>query len=191
MTPNDGTIIELDKKKIALGIFGSLVFVAAGIWLVTLDDARVVSEKGFRLLFNSPLVAHSAGIAAIAAFGLLGFFLTKKIFDRKPGLVFNAEGLVDNAGANAPGLIPWDEIEGYHILEISGQKMLIVMVTDPQKYIARGNALKRKLNAANFNMAGSPISITTRTLRADLNQLIFLFNRYHTKYGRSILSDIT
>jgi hypothetical protein len=184
MNSHDETIIEIDRRKIALGIAGTLAFVVIGIWLVMLDDSRIATSRGFRLFMNSPLLAHVLGVLAILFFGGVAIFLIKKIFDRKPGLVFNSEGLVDNAGATAAGLIPWDEIEGYQVLEISRQKMLIVMVSDPDKYVARGNALRRKLNAANYNMAGSPISISTRTLKTSFDELVFLFRRYHTKYAR-------
>jgi hypothetical protein len=184
MTANDETVIELDRRKIVLGFVGTVVFVAVGIWLVMLDDSRVASGKSFRLLMNSPLLAHALGVVSILFFGALGVFLVKKVFDKKPGLVFSAGGLLDNAGATAAGLIPWEDIDGYDVLEISGRKMLIVMVGDPQRYIERGNAVRRRLNLANFNMAGSPISISTRTLRTNLDELIDLFERYFTKYGR-------
>lgn len=184
MTPNDESVIELDRRKIMLGIAGTIVFVVIGVWLVMLDDTRVATESGFRLLMNNPLLAHGLGVASILLFGTLGVFWIKKLVDKKPGLIFNAEGIVDNAGGAEAGLIPWNEIEGYQIFEISGTKMLMVMVSDPQKYVARGNTLKRKLNAANLNMAGSPISITSKTLATSFDDLVSLFESYHIKYAR-------
>ena len=177
------TIIPLNRRKIALAAIGCLVLVGAGVWLVSLDDSRVISERGFRLFFNSPFVAHGLGWLAIAFFGGLAVFSVKKFFDKTPGLVFNGKGITDNAGLNAAGFIPWEEVEGYQVFEMSGQKMLVIIVNDPEKYASRGNLLKRKLNAANAQMAGSPISISANTLDVGFHDLLSLFEKYHREYG--------
>lgn len=63
------------------------------------------------------------------------------------------------------------------------QKMLVIMVTDPQKYVDRGSAIKRKLNQANFKMVGSPISISPTALKTDFSELQTAFDKYLKKYG--------
>ena len=183
MSNNEETKIPLNRRKIALAVAGCLALAGAGIWLVSLDDSRIISERGFRLLFNSPLFAHGLGWVAVAVFGALVVFFVKKFFDKTPGMVFNREGIIDNSGLNSAGLIPWDEVEGYDVLEMSGQRMLVIVVSDPDKYASRGNLLKRKLNAANAQMAGSPISISTNTLDIGFQDLISLFEKYHREYG--------
>ena len=65
------------------------------------------------------------------------------------------------------------------------QKMLVIMVTDPQKYVDRGSAIKRKLNQANFNMVGSPISISATALKTNFSELQSLFDEYQQKYGNA------
>ena len=183
MSNNEETKIPLDRRKIALAVAGCLALAGAGIWLVSLDDSRIVSERGFRLLFNSPLFAHGVGWVAIALFGGLAVFSVKKFFDKTPGLVFNGEGIIDNSGLNSAGFIPWDEVEGYDVLEVSGQRMLVIVVSDPYKYASRGNLLKRKLNAANAQMAGSPISISANTLDIGFQDLLSLLEKYHREYS--------
>ena len=177
------TVIPLNRRKIALAAIGCLVVVGAGVWLVSLDDARVISDRGFRLFFNNPVYAHGAGWLAIAFFGALAVFSVKKFFDKTPGLVFDAKGITDNAGMNSAGFIPWEEVDGYDVFEMSGQKMLVIIVNDPGKYASRGNFLKRKLNAANAQMSGSPISVSTNTLDVGFHDLISLFEKYHREYG--------
>ena len=178
------TIIPQNRRKIAFTVIGRLALVGAGAWLVSLDDSRVISERGFRLFLNNPLVAHSLGWLAIAFFGGVALFSIGKLFDTTPGLVFNSEGITDNAGLNAAGFIPWQEVGGYEVFEMSGQKMLVIFVRAPDKYAWRGNFMKRKLNAANAQMVGSPISIPTNTLGVGVPELISLFEEYHCKYGR-------
>ena len=183
MSNNEETKIPLNQRKIALAVLGCLALAGAGIWLVSLDDSRVISERGFRLLFNNPLFAHGLGWVAIALFGGLAVFAVKKFFDKTPGMVFNREGIIDNSGLNSAGFIPWDEVEGYDVLDMSGQRMLVIVVSDPYKYASRGNLLKRKLIAANARMAGSPISISTNALDVDFQDLISLFETYHREYS--------
>ena len=180
---SEETRIPLNRRKIAFAVIGCLMFVGAGMWLVSLDDSRVISDRGFRLFFNNPLYAHGLGWLAIAFFGGVAIFFAKKFFDKTPGLIFNAEGITDNAGMNAAGFIPWEEVDGYDVFEMSGQKMLVIIVSHPEKYASRGNFLKRKLNAANAQMAGSPISVSTNTLDVGFHELLSLFQKYHREYG--------
>ncbi len=179
----DEKIVELSKTKIALAILGTCAFVAIGIWLLFLDEAIIRTSSSYRLLFNEPMYARGLGIVSIVIFGALALFFFKKLFDKKPGLVFNNSGIVDNASAVAAGFIPWSEITGYDIFEMPQQKMLIIMVGDPQKYVERGNAVQQKLNQANFKMCGSPISISANALKINFAELISTFQQYQQKYG--------
>lgn len=54
---------------------------------------------------------------------------------------------------------------------ISGQRMLVVRVADPDKYVERGNALKRVLNRANTRMCGSPVVISANALQISFDEL--------------------
>jgi hypothetical protein len=183
MNSTDETIIELSKTKLVLLILGACAFVVAGVWLLSLDAAEIRSGRSFRFFFNEPIIVYVAGVASILCFGLGGLYGLRKLFDKRPGLIFNNSGIVDNASAVAAGFIPWSEVLGAGVYEIQKQKMLIIGVRDPQKYVGRGGALKRALNKANYKMSGSPISISSVALKIDFAELISLFNRYHQKYG--------
>ena len=183
MTSHDETIIEFSPAKTALAVFGCLAFIAIGIWMLTLDPAIVASGKSFRFFFNSPLFARILGIASILVFGGLGAMMVSRLLSKKPGMILNSDGITDNASSAAAGFIPWSDVTGIQVFEMSGQKMLVVHVTDPHKYLDRGNAVKRKLNSANLNMCGSPISISANTLKADFSELISTFEHYLKKYA--------
>ncbi len=179
MDSSDETIIELSKTKIVLLLLGAAAFVAAGIWMFSLDDASIHSHRRF----NDPLYVHGLGLVSIVFFGSCGLYALKKLFDKKPALVFNNSGIVDNASSVSPGFIPWSEVVGAEIFEIQKQKMLIIKVRDPQEYIARGGSLRQTLNKANYKMVGSPISISANTLAIKFSELTSLFDRYQRKYG--------
>ena len=186
MDSTDEKIIELSKRKIAMLLLGSLLFVAAGIWFLTFDAESIRTDSGFRLLFNSPPLAYGIGLVAITVFGFFGFQAIKQFLNKKPGLIFNSSGIVDNASSASAGFIPWSDVLGSHVFEMQGQKMLVIMVKDPEKYANQGSALKRKLNQGNFNMVGSPISISSITLKTNLSELQSLFEEYHRKFGNAI-----
>jgi len=181
MNSTDEKIIQLSKTKIALGILGSFAFVAIGVWLIMLDQTNIETSRSFRLFFNSPTVVRGLGLVAIVVFGFLAIFFIRKLFDQKPGLVFNNAGIVDNASAVAAGFIPWSEVTGSHVFEIQRQNM----VSDPQKYVDHGNALKRKLNQANYKMCGSPIAISANALKVNFSELRAIFDEYQQKYGNA------
>jgi hypothetical protein len=46
MNTPDQTIIELSRKKIALCVLGSCIFVAIGLWMVWPDDNLIQSMGG-------------------------------------------------------------------------------------------------------------------------------------------------
>jgi hypothetical protein len=52
------------------------------------------------------------------------------------------------------------------------QKFLMIFVTNPDKYISRQtNVLKRKTAEINYKSYGSPISLSTNTLKCNFDEL--------------------
>lgn len=181
MTSVDEKVIKLSKTKIVLLVLIACAFVVLGGALLSLDDATIESHRRF----NSPLLVHGVALASIVFFGLAGVFGVKKLFDKKPGLVLNSSGVIDNSSGVSAGLIPWAEILGFEIYEIHKQKMLIIKVRNPQQYIERGGAFRRALNKASHKMCGSPIAITSSALKVNFSELVSLFNEYQKKYGNA------
>jgi hypothetical protein len=175
----DETVIDLSKRKIVLLLLGASAFVAAGIWMISLGDASIQSQRRF----NDPAYVHGLGLVSIVFFGICGLVALKKLFDKKPALVFNKAGIVDNASSVSAGFIPWSQVVGAEIFQIHKQKLLIIKVRDPQEYIARGGSLRRTLNKANYKMVGSPIFIPSNVLGINFSELTSLFDRYQRKYG--------
>jgi len=181
----DQTIIEMSRKKLGLLILGSCAFVAIGIWLFSLDPASIRGSPWGR----SPTLVHSIGIASIVFFGLCAIVAIPKLFDKKPGLVFANSGIIDNASSVSAGLIPWTEIIDAESFEVRRQRFLVIKVKDPQKYLDRGNRLKKLAITANYKMYGSPITISAIALKTSFPELVSIFNQYQQKYGNAKSSD--
>jgi hypothetical protein len=182
MDSTDETIIELSRKKLFLLVIGACAFVAAGAWMLSLDAEEIRASRSFTLFYKNPTFVYALGASSILFFGGCGLYGFKKMFDKGPGLVLNSAGFVDNASGVAAGFIPWSEVTGAGVYEIQGQKMLMIIVSDPRKYVERGGALKRMLNKASQRMMGSSIAISSTALKIDFPELLSLFDRYLQKY---------
>ena len=179
MRSNDEHVIELSKKKLLLITLGACVLVVLGMWLVSLDSTTIQSQHQF----SNTMFVHSVGIVSMLFFGICGVYALRKLFDKRPGLVFTDAGIVDNASGVAAGFIPWSDVVGATIFEINKRKMLIVTVKNPAKYVERGGAMRRTVNRANVTMCGSPIAISSIALKISFPELLALFREYHEKYG--------
>ena len=172
--------IPLSKTKLALLVVGSLLFVALGLWLAQLDAATIASQRRY----NNPAVMHGLGIVCALLFSATAAFGLIKLRDDRPGLAFGPDGFTDNASATAAGFVPWADVTGVGVMEFNRQRMLVVGVRDPEKYIARGGALKRMLGRANTRMCGSPVVISAHALKTDFGTLVAEFQNRIERHGR-------
>jgi len=181
MSVNDERVIPLSKGKIILTIAGALLFIVAGAWfLMASDDGSFIMEMR---RFVPPWFIHGLGIVAMVFGAAIAAYAIRKSFDTRPGLTLSAAGLVDNSSAVAAGFIPWAEVRGLDTMQIQSQRMLVVHVADPGKYIERGNAMKRALNRANASMCGSPIVISSNALQIPFDELRTEVAAYLSRYA--------
>jgi hypothetical protein len=124
----------------------------------------------------------AVAIAGVSFFGLCAIYGCFKVFDTRPGLIIDDQGFVDNSSAVAAGRILWDEVVSLNVSEIAGQRFITILVVDPQKYVERGNFFGRMLNAANTKMTGSPINISSNSLRMKFDDLVQVLTEAFEKY---------
>lgn len=159
--------IPLSKTKLFLTITGSVLFVVMGVYLFT-----TVANQQTR--FNPGLV-KGTGLAGIIFFGATGIFGIKKLFDRKPGMVIDEYGIIDNSSSIGAGFIKWQDITGIRTERVMSSSFLLIFVKDPSSLLDRKTGLKRKLMKANLDMYGTPVAITSNTLKysfANLEKLL-------------------
>jgi hypothetical protein len=185
MGATDELVIELSRSKVLLIILGACIFIALGYWCFTRDASEM---KGMPI--DDPLIVHGAGIAGMVFAGLGVIIGIRKLFDKKPGLVLNSAGIIDNSSGLSAGFIPWSDITGGEIYQIRRKKMLMIKVRNPEEFIRRGNVLRQALVRMNSKMSGSPIAITSSTLKIKFPELLARFQQYHRKYGQSMKASV-
>ena len=178
MSNQEHTIIPLSKRKLLLLILAGIAFVLAGVWLFSAAEA-VAASRGW-----SPGFVQTVGVVCMLFFGPIGGFLAWKMRDQKPGLIVGPEGIIDNSSGLSAGLIPWEDIEGFSVLNMSGQRMLLVHVRNPQEYIdAQSSTFVRKMMTVNWKAYKSPISISAVSLKCSFDELHTLLQNGLNQYS--------
>lgn len=168
-------IIALSKTKILLIAAGSLAFALLSAWIL------FTKEPDPRL--NSPR-AKAAGMAGIVFFGFCGAFAVWKCSDSKPGLIIDAEGIIDNSSAIAAGRVRWSDITGFSVSKIQGTRILNILVASPESYVAGKGWLSRMAGAANIKLVGTPINISSHSLKIDFDELARQMSEAAIRYSR-------
>jgi hypothetical protein len=162
--------IPISKKKIILLLIGSIILVIGAI-LMTIKPEKITlfHRMGFIL---SPETVRIMGVLGTVLFCAAGVFGIKKLFDKKVGLIIDKNGITDNSSALSIGLIEWKDINGIELTQVNSIKFLRIGVKNPEKYINRAkNGIKAKLMKINMNMYGSPIYITSNSLKYNFEEL--------------------
>jgi hypothetical protein len=175
----DRVVIPLSRAKTARLMLGSAFMVAASIFAMT-----IVDQTPFPVLLGV-----GAGIAGALFFGAGCLWSFVKLFDRKPGLVVDTEGIIDNASLVAAGRIAWSEIKGIELREVRSQKYVAIYVEEPGKYVKRANPLWRWLANINLKYFGTPVNISATALRTDFPKLRALLEEQFAKYSQSKLPE--
>lgn len=173
-------IIPLDRAKLGGLLVLSLIFVALGGWMLTVDLGDVVSVDGDL----DRVITITIGMMSILFFGPAAALIAYKFFDRKPGLVLSEDGFTDNSSVISAGFVPWSDVVKLKNYDISGQRSLMIAVRDPEKYIKRYGPLRRMFVRANQRWYGGPIGITANTLRIRQSELYALFQAHLDAYAQ-------
>lgn len=168
----------LSKRKLGWFLAGALVFVGLGL-LMASSPVTFIDNP----FLHDPAKIRLFGILAAVFFGVLGFFLFKKLGDSAPGLVATPEGFTDNSSGLAAGPIHWADVAALQELKIMGQPFVLVRLHDPNKYIEQQtNRFKRQLMQTNLTSYGSPIFISANTLQCTPPELYALLTARLTAY---------
>ena len=177
----DAIEIKLSKNKILLLLAGSLMFVVLGICFIINPEEFVTSVYRYKASI------FIVGTLSVIFFGACAVYGIKKLFDNTSGLIINQEGIIDNSNGTSIGLINWTDILSIQTKQVASTKFLLVLVNDPDKYLNRATGFKKKLLQANMRYYGTPLSITSSSLKCDFDDLEKIVRSSHEKFSNGKL----
>ena len=133
-------------------------------------DAAALSH--YPAKYRNPVFVHGVSYVSIVFFGLGIFVGIKKLFDDKPGLIINAQGILDNVSRFSLQPVPWQDIQGFGVAEIHKQKMLVIFLENPQPYLDSATSMQKLGFSGNAKLVGSPWVITAATLKTNFDELL-------------------
>lgn len=180
MILTEQTIVYQSKKKLVGQIIFCIAFVAVGIWILT-NKNRI--DKTFVETYRLNLFIGGLTVLVFASFLSLWIF---KLLDKKPGVLVDENGIVDNSTYISVGKIPWSDIESVKPSNYSSN-VITVILKEPAKYIDKQkNPIKKKLLKANYKKNGSPVNIQTLSLNTDNKNLINAINEHLNEFNKKI-----
>lgn len=158
--------IPLSKKKLILFFFIGLFFIIIG-YIGIIKPENFISP-----FFRNSEIIRIISIAGVLFFGIGIIYILWKLFDKKPGLIIDQKGIIDNSNATSVGLIEWSDINRIEKKQVMSTEFLILHINQPEKYIQRvKNIILKKAIEMNVKKYGSPISITCTSLEITIKEL--------------------
>ena len=171
--------IPLSKRKLIFAFIASIIFVLLGIQFI------LKPEKYISFIFRSEELITVVGYVSLLFFGVCLVYIFYKAFDKKPGLIVNKNGITDNSNFSSVGLIEWSEIIGIRTQQVMSTKFILIDVLNPEKFIQKSSKFKASLMKANLKMYGTPLSITSNSLKYNFDEMERLLKTEFDKYGNT------
>ncbi len=155
--------IPLSKTKLLFGIGASFLCIAVGYSLF--------SEMAEHQTRYPPIFVKIIGLVCILTATITSIYGIVKIFDKKAGLTIDKQGIIDNTNFVSIGLIKWSEIIDIKTERVKSSEFLLIFIKEPNKVLEKFSGIKRKLMNWNMKRYGTPLSITSKTLKCNFNDL--------------------
>jgi hypothetical protein len=165
--------IPNSKSKTTKIIFGCIVFVIISIWMWTYAETQTS---------HSPIALKIYSVIGISFFGsglILGLI---KLFDKRPGLIIDKEGIQNYMSISKGIFVSWKDIDRFETIRIASTKILLVFVCNPDKIIASESKWKQKIMKNNYRKHGTPITLGSGTLQIDFDELLEILNEGLIKF---------
>lgn len=165
-------LIPLSKTKIVLLILGCILFVVTSIFLWT------IAEEVQRF---SPLFIRIVCVAGVLLFGVIGVYTFRKLFDNKPGMIINEQGITNNTNAFGTQYIAWENVTGIDVGKVQSTRFLLIYVNNPQEIIDQQKGFKRFATKQNMKWYNTPIAISSNTLKYNFDKLLETVSDFYAK----------
>jgi len=157
--------IKTNKKKLIFLFFGSIILAFFSLWYILYPSDFV------NIITRRKELIYIVGIIGSVVFGISSIWIFFRLFDNKPGLIINEQGIIDNTNTGSIGLIKWQDIIEVRHKRIMSNSIMLIVVKEPQKYLQGVSILKRLSLKQNINNYGTPIALTSVSLDCNFDEL--------------------
>ncbi len=156
--------IPLSKAKVQKNLWIAVLFLVAGVffvskpyWFIRSTNTTVITVVGYGIMILSALIS---------------IVLLKKLNDKKPGLLIDGEGILDNFSGVAAGKIYWKDVRKISTEIVSGQSFIMIHVKNPNDYLrAQKNPIKVSMMELNQRLYQTPLNISANGLKINITDL--------------------
>jgi hypothetical protein len=163
-TAHDEFVVQYDHASLLGMTGGGLAFVAVGVSLTV--DA------------SGPLLLRVTGLVCIVFFGGWGAVAARHVASFGPALVLDREGIVDQASLARVGRIRWSAIAGFRIARVTGNRLLVIRLREPERILRDAGVPGRLVRWASLRFWGSPVVVPELILRGGGDELLAACRRF-------------
>lgn len=148
----------------------------------------ITPETFVTIMYRNPHTIRLGAIAAVLFCGAAVTYGIRKLFDKRIGLIIDENGITDNTNAVSVGLINWTDITEIKTEQVRSTKFLLIFISNPDKYLNRVGALQRKFMHANMLMYGTPLSLSSNTLKYNFADLEKIILKYQIEQSKKLMN---
>lgn len=165
-------IVKQNQKKQLKLVFMALIMIIASTLLIVVD----IEIRG------TIVISKVIGVIGFVFFGACGIYIFSRFLKPKDILVLHKEGIVDSSSAVSLGLIKWEYIKGYGIVQVLSQKFIGITTKDVEERIEKLPVVKKKLMQTNMFMGYPAVSINLNAALESHEEVLDKIDQYYQRY---------
>lgn len=158
---NPVTILQ-SKSKLFSYFLLSLAFVAGGIWVWGVAD-DYTGFKHWKALIGAVICVPFFGLGVV----VFGF----KLFDTRPGLILNDQGIHRLGVFGFQPVIRWEHITHCSVTQVKRTTILLIHVDNAEEVLTHLSPIARWSQRLALDQFGTPFSVSSNNLRINIEEL--------------------
>jgi len=107
------------------------------------------------------------GYLSLVRFGYL-----EKLVNPGPALAFTEDGILDQSGPAAGGIVPWTKVVSAQSSGVFLHRGVALYVDDPDELLLQSSGFRWLLQQCNYSLFGTPVHIPTDCLNITVDELM-------------------
>jgi len=169
------TKIPLNKKRAPTEILFGLIITAILYIVITHTSPGSITDS-----YNWLYIASFIYGICYSIFVILNYL--KILFDKNAGIIISEKHFYKNVSLLSADSIPWNEIENVKVYQTRKSAILLIMLTDNEKYLSGKNFIARYFLRVYIKRWGTPVLIPENFILYDIHILKELMLDKMSKY---------